>query len=48
VVGTKAVFAALGTGRKIGSKVQEGVEVFRRSVYVVRDITAGEAFTGLA
>jgi sialic acid synthase SpsE len=46
VVGTKAVYA--GTGRETGSKVQEGAKVFRRSVYVVRDITAGEVFTGLA
>jgi N-acetylneuraminate synthase len=45
VTGTRAAFAALGTGGATRSRVEESSKVFRRSIYVVRDIAAGELFT---
>lgn len=43
--GARAAFAALGSGRDRTAAVEEGSKVFRRSIYVVRDISAGEPFT---
>jgi pseudaminic acid synthase len=45
VRGTKAAFTALGTGAPDRSAVEEASRAFRRSIYVVRDIAAGEPFT---
>lgn len=45
VHGAKAAFQALGTGAPARSAVEEGSMVFRRSIYAVRDIGAGEPFT---
>jgi N-acetylneuraminate synthase len=43
--GARAAFAALGTGNEARADVEKGNMVFRRSIYVVRDMTAGELFT---
>lgn len=43
--GARAAFAALGTGDEARADVEKGNMVFRRSIYVVRDMTAGELFT---
>jgi pseudaminic acid synthase len=43
--GARAAFDALGTGSDVRSAVEEGNKVFRRSIYVISDIAAGEAFT---
>src|SRR5439155_22562439 len=40
VHGAKAAFEALGTGAPMRSEVEKGSMVFRRSIYVVRDIGA--------
>ncbi len=45
VRGAKAAFLSLGTGTEARSEVEKGSMVFRRSIYVVRDIAAGEKFT---
>jgi N-acetylneuraminate synthase len=45
VDGTKAAFEALGTGAPARSEVEKASLAFRRSIYVVRDIGAGESFT---
>jgi len=45
VRGARAAFDALGTGEPARSEVEEGSRAFRRSLYVVRDIDAGEVFT---
>ncbi len=45
VRGARAAFDALGTGAPTRSEVEQGNMAFRRSLYVVRDIAAGEAFT---
>lgn len=45
VGGTKTAFEALGTGEATRSEVETANVVFRRSIYVVRDIDAGETFT---
>ena len=45
VHGAEAVFAALGTGGPARAEVEKENMVFRRSIYVVRDISAGEPFT---
>jgi pseudaminic acid synthase len=42
VGGAKAAFEALGTGEAARSEVEKANLVFRRSIYVVRDIGAGE------
>ena len=43
--GVKSAFAALGTGTATRSEVEEANKIFRRSIYVIRDMAAGEAFT---
>jgi N-acetylneuraminate synthase len=45
VQGTKNAYAALGDGAEKRSEVEKGGMVFRRSLYVVRDMAAGEVFT---
>ena len=45
VDGAKAAFAALGTGAASRSEVEKGSLAFRRSIYVVQDIGAGEPLT---
>jgi pseudaminic acid synthase len=45
VRGSRAAFAALGTGKGARAKVEEESKVFRRSIYVVRDIGVGEMLT---
>lgn len=45
VRGARAAFAALGTGTDARSQVEEGSKVFRRSLYAVADIVAGERLT---
>jgi len=41
----KTVFAALGSGTAARSAVEAGSMVFRRSIYAIRDIAAGEELT---
>jgi N-acetylneuraminate synthase len=43
--GVRAAFAALGTGTPARAEVETGSMAFRRSIYVVRDMAAGEPFT---
>jgi pseudaminic acid synthase len=43
--GAAAAFAALGDGRSARSSVEQGNKLFRRSIYVVKNIEPGEAFT---
>jgi N-acetylneuraminate synthase len=43
--GVRAAFAALGTGAPARAEVETGSMAFRRSIYVVRDMAAGEPFT---
>ena len=43
--GARAAFEALGTGEPARSHVEKPSMVFRRSIYVVRDIDIGEPFT---
>jgi pseudaminic acid synthase len=45
VRGAKAAFDALGSGAPARAEVEKSTMVFRRSIYVVRDIGAGESFT---
>ena len=45
VHGAKGVFAALGTGEPARAAVETSSKVFRRSIYVVRDVGTGELFT---
>jgi N-acetylneuraminate synthase len=45
VRGARAAFEALGTGAPTRSEVEQGSMVFRRSLYVVRDMQQGEVFT---
>jgi len=42
---SRTAFAALGTGRDERAPSESGNALFRRSLYVVRDVAAGEAFT---
>jgi pseudaminic acid synthase len=43
--GARVAFDALGTGSDARSAVEVGNKIFRRSIYVVRDVAAGEVFT---
>ena len=45
VNGARTAYAALGTGAPARSEVEAASLAFRRSIYVVRDMRAGEAFT---
>jgi pseudaminic acid synthase len=45
VEGARNAFAALGTGAEPRAPVEAGSLVFRRSIYAVADIAAGETFT---
>ena len=45
VRGARAAFAALGTGTAARAEVEQGSKVFRRSLYVVKDIGTGEMLT---
>lgn len=45
VQGAKNVHAALGNGAEKRAEVEKGGMMFRRSLYVVRDVAAGEVFT---
>lgn len=45
VAGARGAFLALGSGTEARSEVEKASAVFRRSLYVVRDVAAGEAFT---
>ena len=45
VHGAKVAFAALGTGEAARADVEAANMVFRRSIYVVRDVGPGETFT---
>lgn len=42
---SRIAFAALGTGHDARAPSESGNALFRRSLYVVRDVAAGEAFT---
>lgn len=43
---TRSAFSALGTGAPERAEVETPSMAFRRSIYVVRDVAAGEVFTG--
>jgi pseudaminic acid synthase len=45
VRGARTAFDALGTGKPTRSEVESGSIVFRRSIYVVKDIAAGAPLT---
>jgi pseudaminic acid synthase len=45
VRGARTAFEALGGGQPARSEVEKGSMVFRRSIYVVKDIAAGEPLT---
>jgi N-acetylneuraminate synthase len=45
VRGAHAAFAALGTGAEARAEVEEGNKAFRRSLYTVADVNAGEMLT---
>ncbi len=45
VRGARTAFDALGAGKPARSEVEAGSMVFRRSIYVVKDIAAGEPLT---
>jgi N-acetylneuraminate synthase len=45
VRGARTAFAALGTGTAARAEIEEGSKVFRRSLYAVEDIGAGETLT---
>jgi pseudaminic acid synthase len=42
---TRVAYAALGSGDEARAAAEKGSMVFRRSIYAVRDIAAGEEFT---
>lgn len=42
---SRTTFAALGTGRDARAPSESGNALFRRSLYIVRDVAAGETFT---
>jgi N-acetylneuraminate synthase len=43
--GARTAFLALGDGAETRSAVEGGSKVFRRSIYVVKDVAQGETFT---
>jgi N-acetylneuraminate synthase len=45
VHGARAAFDALGNGAPMRSEVERDMKAFRRSLYIVRDVAAGETFT---
>lgn len=45
VRGARGAFSALGSGAEERSEVEKASMVFRRSLYIVRDVAAGEPFT---
>jgi N-acetylneuraminate synthase len=45
VCGARTAFDALGTGAPARAEVEKSSLLFRRSVYVVRDVNAGETLT---
>jgi pseudaminic acid synthase len=45
VTGARNAYAALGTGHESRAAVESGSMVFRRSLYVVADVAAGQPFT---
>jgi N-acetylneuraminate synthase len=45
VKGVDAAYSALGTGSETRAEVEQGSLVFRRSIYVIRDIEPGELFS---
>jgi pseudaminic acid synthase len=45
VRGTRVAFVALGTGAARRAQVEENSKAFRRSIYAIRDIAAGEPFS---
>jgi pseudaminic acid synthase len=45
VRGAHAAFNALGTGNSSRAKSEEASVIFRRSLYVVKDVAAGDVFT---
>ena len=45
VKGVDAAYSALGTGSEARAEVEQGSLVFRRSIYVIRDIEPGELFS---
>jgi len=45
VRGARGAFSALGSGAEARSEVEKASMVFRRSIYIVRDVAAGEPFT---
>jgi pseudaminic acid synthase len=45
VAGARSAFSALGSGGEARSDVEKASMVFRRSLYIVRDVAAGESFT---
>lgn len=42
---SRTAFAALGTGQEMRAPSESGNAMFRRSLYAVRDVAAGEVFT---
>jgi pseudaminic acid synthase len=45
VHGARTAFSALGNGQPTRSDVERAMKVFRRSIYVVKDLAAGEKLT---
>jgi N-acetylneuraminate synthase len=43
--GARLAFSALGSGTEARAEIEAGSMVFRRSIYVVEDVAAGEVFT---
>lgn len=43
--GARSAFTALGSGAPVRSEVERSSMVFRRSIYVIRDVAVGERFT---
>lgn len=43
---SRIAFAALGSGEEVRAASESGNALFRRSLYIVRDVAVGELFTG--